>query len=125
MAFHHVQAFADWVDTKATQGKTFQDWRNSFWPKYQKHCMDIARNIYIMHASTEAFQMLLQPDTTWEQAMANTDLRNDIDDICESVQISTDDYFTYGAREHFEKRCREIFDSVREKNSYSLKNKPI
>lgn len=56
-----------------------------------------------------AFEQRLKIGMTWEQAVGNVPLRRDMEDICASVQLNSDDFFSGGAQKAFETRCRNIF----------------
>ncbi|MDA7838725.1 hypothetical protein N9A45_00160 [bacterium] len=106
--YKHLNSFADWVETKPVQGKSFAEWNDTFWPSYQDRCYDICRNVYIMNASVDAFEQHLQLGMTWNDAISHPPLKATIREICESTQVQYDEYFSL-ARPFFEARCKDIF----------------
>ena len=104
-------AFAEWIESHPTQGMTFHEWCQTFWPKYKRHCMDIARNVYIMQEAVRAFELRLGRDMTWKQAMNNSHLLTDLEEICACAQIRSSEYFSNTAQTLFESKCRKIYDN--------------
>jgi hypothetical protein len=111
MTSQHLHEFADWVESQPINGKEFRDWTNTFWPEYEKRCKDICANIYVMRECVAAFELRLQLGMDWEKAIGNDRLSQDIKDICGSVQMTPDDFFSGSARTVFERRCRMIFEN--------------
>ena len=111
MSWQMATAFADWIENNPTEGKTFSEWRQTFWPKYEKHCMDIATNIYIMQEAVRAFESRLGRDMSWEVAINNPHLLNDLEEICTCAQIRSSDFFSGAARIAFESKCRNIYNN--------------
>lgn len=104
-----MSQFAFWIENKPVHQKTLNEWRQTFWPAYQNKCEDICRNIYIMNASVEAFELYLQKDQTWKEAIENKTLWTQIDEICESACTNTEEFFGL-VRPIFESRCKSIYD---------------
>jgi hypothetical protein len=110
MSSQHVKAFAAWVETRPVQNVDFDSWLESFWPQYEKQCGCICKNIYVMCQCVAAFEQRLRIGMTWDQAMGNTALKRDMEDICASVHLCSDDFFSGGAQTAFETRCTKIFN---------------
>lgn len=104
----HLNSFADWIETKSIEGKSFSEWRDTFWANYKKRCDDICRNVFIMNASVDAFEDHLQLGMTWEQAIRNPLLIQTIKEICESAQIRYNEYFEL-AQPIFEAKCKDVY----------------
>lgn len=113
MDWKPVCAFADWIETQPIQGRVFAEWYDSFWPAYERRCHDVCKNVYVMYESVQAFDRRLGIGMTWDQAIGNPALKNDLDDICAHIQVRREEYFSEGAQTAFETRCREIFDARR------------
>lgn len=104
-----LHAFADWVESHPTDGLHFFDWLESFWPEWKKKCTSVCTNVYVMSECVAAFRRRLQIDTTWEMAIDNPALQQEMEDICASVQLYRADFFSDSAKNTFESRCRKIF----------------
>ena len=102
-------AFADWIETKPIGGRSYSDWFNSFWPEYERRCRDISANVFVMFESVKAFESRLQIGMSWDDAIHNVSLQHDLEEICNSVRLTSEDFFSESARTAFETRCKKIF----------------
>ena len=104
-----LQTFADWVDGHPTNGEDFTDWHSEYWPQYKERCNDVCRNIYMMQESVNAFERCLCLDSTWETVFQNQRLKKALREICLSVEVSPEEFFSV-AQKSYEKKCRVVFD---------------
>tara|TARA_B110000008_G_C16978824_1_gene567425 strand:- start:8673 stop:9005 length:333 start_codon:yes stop_codon:yes gene_type:complete len=105
-----LREYANWIEKIPTNGQDFCDWREEYHDDFMRRCDDISKNIYIMSESVNAFKRYLRIGDSFKRLMENPLLLQAIDEICESVGVCSEEYFSL-AGQAYENRCLAVFQS--------------
>lgn len=104
-----LNAFADWVESRPTEQKDFNQWYNEYWPDYAQRCYDVSRNVFIMQACVQQFEQLLEPNMAFMNAICHPTLLEKKRQICLSVEVAPDEFFDDTTTRLYMQRCLVIW----------------
>ena len=104
-----LNAFADWIETKNSLHKTFEEWQRDFWPEYSSRCYDISKNLYIMEHCVHLFEKTLKKEIEWKKAFESDSLWQKNNELCRYMEVDPDEYFDKCVRKAYAKKCFAIW----------------